>query len=181
MGAISQDAVIYGAPKSLQRRFEGDNWIDLYEFANQWLEDNGKDVGAMQRRETALTRVRTDDVLYFIKRYVDGVAVHSNSLILDAVTLFDTAAQEAKTNSDYIFQLARALGTSIAVVDGEDALQYLYDTTMAAIRETYPMLKLLAENVSFHDKLVDLVTQYVIMCDNVSQTNQNVQFQIAAE
>lgn len=184
LGAIDRNMPIYGAPKSLRKKFDGEQWVDLYDFAREWLEDNGTDVDAMRRRELALSGVKNDPVLHYLNQFVNNEALtHADSPARDAVVLWNMVAEERETNSTGFYDLANALGTPISVDHDapEDSLAALHAETVECALYAYPLLEVMQKRVSYTDNLVDLLTDYVNMCDMVSETNRQRQFKIAAE
>lgn len=181
VGAIERNTPVYGAPKSLMDLFEGDQWTNLYDFAAAWLAENGENASVMQARERATSLVRNDTLLRFINANVELGKVSADSPSQEVAALLGTVAQETvKDRSSYVFQLATALGKQLDAVEVEDALFGLYTEVRETALAAYPMLTLLYERVIYNDNLVDIVTDYVIMCDKVSQTNQAEHFELAA-
>lgn len=182
LGVISKDTPIYGAPKSLRKNFEGEQWVDLYDFAREWLAENGKDAPVIQAREHAVSVIRTDSTLRYIR---DHVAVEKignlNSPVLEVEALFDMAVTVRDMEAKDIFALANALGKRLDGNEHHDGLLDLHSDLVARLHAAYPLLATLVRRVSYDDNLVDLLTQYVNMCDTVSETNHVAQFQIAAE
>lgn len=180
VGAIPADLPVYGAPKSLMKKFEGEQWINLYDFAMQWLEENGNDVPAMRMREEALDSIRRDYFLQFLHDYVAVERVHPDSPAAAAQELLRMVREEKATNSNAIRTLATSIGRDIDAEAAEDIYMDLYRETSAAAVAAYPLLHHVHNRASVADNMVDLVTEYVIMADNVSQTN-HAAYQIAAE
>lgn len=180
VGAIHADLPVYGAPKSLMKKFEGEQWINLYDFARQWLEDNGNDVPAMRMREAALDTIRRDYFLQYLHDHVAGERVSPDSPAVAAGELLRMVRQEKATNSSAISTLATNIGREINEEAAEDIYMDLYRETRAAAEAAYPFLHHFHNRASVADNMVDLVTDYVIMADNVSQTN-HAAYQIAAE
>lgn len=182
LGVISKDTPVYGAPKSLRKNFEGEQWVDLYDFAREWLAENGKDAPVINARERAVAAIRSDVLLRYVSEHVNEELVENvNSPVHEVSALMQMAVTERDMESKDIYALANALGKRLDDSALQDGLVDLQTDLVTRLTAAYPMLEMLARRVTYADNLVDLLTQYVNMCDTVSETNHGVQFKIAAE
>ncbi|AWY09217.1 rIIA lysis inhibitor [Ruegeria phage vB_RpoS-V10] len=172
LGAINEN--VYGAPKSMQKKFEGDQWVNLYDFARNWFDEQEVDIAAARARRSAVSEVRNDPLLEFVETYVGKDDVSQGDTIWDALELLSKAKADNTPDPRHMHALADSLRITIppAEDDFADALEEDLVKVRAALIAQYPLIEILmSSNVRYSDKSVDLVTEYVNMCDNVSETN----------
>jgi hypothetical protein len=171
-GAIEANTPIYGIPKSMLKKVAGSQWVNLYEVAKEWVEDNPADVAGTYARKHAVRIVLEDDELDLLRRFADLSRCGSYSPVHEAVALREQASAEVIADVSPYVNVCDALGKAVENDAANDALADLYSELREVINERYPLLEYMGR-VSYNDKAVDLVTDYVIMCDTAfGQKNQ---------
>lgn len=179
LGAL--DRPVYGAPKSLWKKFEGDQWVNLYDYAKEWFDAQDEDFSANRARRDAVRRVVNSDVLDFLDDYCRTGDLSDRSLVHTAMELYETARNDKTRDLSKLVELGMALDKPVHMDarvrdELEDELELVEEELFA----TYPMLDLLTNSdVIQNDNVIDKVTEYVIMCDTVAEKNQ-LQAAIAA-
>lgn len=163
-GLIPDGTPIYGAPKSLWSRFEGDGWIEVYPFLKKSAE---KMVDPkLYKADLARKIVRGNRFMGFIAEFNDGAL---GPLIDKAMDYYETMRNLAPVkNAEQMRVLARATGNELSVEGLEhDYISDARDLT-DAVKEAYPLLEFLATRSVSN---VDLITNYVHTC-NIAATSQ---------
>jgi hypothetical protein len=172
VGALNER--VYGAPKSLEKKFQGDQWVNLYDLAAEWVGDNDFDFATAEARRVAVRRVKHDTLLQFIRRSIDLAQLDPENILNAATDLHTVACSDATPSYADEEELFRAMGKEIPEYTKEDSLLGELEQMREDISEAYPMLDLLSRtNVTSYDNALDKLTEYVIMCDNVSETNHH--------
>jgi hypothetical protein len=170
LGAIGPATDVYGAPKSMWKKFEEDQWEDLYDFAVRWLSEQTIDVAAANARHKALSAICNDTILKFIRRRLHVDKLSSDSAARVACELLDAASGEKVSDTSVLESLANAVEykLSSSKTEEEDAYQLQYVSANSDLEELYPLFTCLMR--SYGDISVDMLTDYVIMCDNTNNT-----------
>lgn len=170
-GALTEKDIVVGAPKSMWNQFDEDQWENLYDYAARWLTAQNVDITAMQARRNALTEILGDDAIRYLCNHVEEANLAPTSPARAAIELYQAARGETVPQVRYIQELAAALNTVCTSGDNEpDAYKAQYDVATEQLSETYPLLDALRQ--TYGRITVDMVTSYVIMCDNVSLNDQ---------
>lgn len=172
VGALTDEHII-GIPKSLRAKFPTDKWTDLYAFANDWFAKQDVNIPAMWARRNALQKITRDDSLSFlaIRTRLDSIGADSTARV--AIELLHTASKMTLPEVTSMEQLASALrkGACLNTENSDvviDPYEAQYRTVVEAIAETYPLLEYLNQqrnNVGNSNSAIDIITNYVIMCD----------------
>jgi len=172
LGAI--DVPVYGAPKSMWKKFEGEQWVDLYDYARAYFDKHDVDFAANAAYRDAVGDVRRDDTLDFINDQVRREDVSKDSYTLVALDLYNRAHACTVADLSSLRALANALSIPVdTIYDEANPMVAELAETLAVLAEVYPMLSILVpSNVEYQHNAVDKVTEYVVMCDNIQNTNQ---------
>ena len=164
---------LYAVPKSLWKKFEGDQWIEIYDAAEQWLDDN-LDVDLVHTAD-AVSKGLQSHTLQFVAEKVDLSKLGDASDINDAVKFFNGLKEfdfAATGNMKSILEvMGRAHSALLRDEDAEDIqTQVELDFYNELLDETYPLIDVLARQCQYEDHLVDKVTDYVYMCDAAAES-----------
>ncbi|QJA43116.1 hypothetical protein [Phaeobacter phage MD18] len=172
LGAL--DKPVYGAPKSLWKKFEGDQWVNLYDYAKDWFATQDEDFSANSARRTAVRKVLNSDLLDFLDDYCRKDALSDNSLVHMAMEIYESARNDKTPDLSKLIELAAALDQPVEVnKDVRDELEDELELIEEELNAVYPMLGLLTNSdVIQNDNVIDKVTEYVIMCDTIADNNQ---------
>lgn len=176
LGALDVlDQPVYGAPKSLIKKFSGDQWINLYDLAAEWADSNPFDIPTALAEINAIAEVRQSVLLDFIAENILRDKIGHNSPCKQASdfrarTLTFKRSSKVTNHVELNECLGRPIGAVATTHEVTDELELVEDI----LAQAYPLLPLLAKsNIDYMEGCVDTVTDYVIMCDNVSKTNQS--------
>ncbi|WNL50698.1 rIIA lysis inhibitor [Ruegeria phage RpAliso] len=170
---VRRGTPVYGAPKSLMKKFEGDQWVNLYDYAREELMKRNDGIAEKQARNKDIADVRSDVFLRYLAENVNLAEIGVSSPLQDAVTLRDMALSEPLHAIQQITELALAVNVPLVMGDDVDTSPLMDEASEIKDRvcEAYPMLGMLAERGFIDDSLVDMLTDYVNMCDNNAEQN----------
>jgi hypothetical protein len=159
----------------MRKKFEGEQWVNLYDHALAWFDEKDFDFAAINARRTAVRNIRANSVLDFLEDNCQTNLLEAHSGVRTAMDLVTRAREDTTPSIDPMLALAESLGKEVDLGDTVDALQDELDLVIEDLNAAYPMLEMLSQsNVIYNDNVVDKVTEYVIMCDNVSETNHQM-------
>lgn len=174
LGALDSDTVIIGAPKTLQKKFTGDQWVNFFEYAAEWAQTlDVSFVPKQEARARALSKVRNNDMLDFITDYVRREDLSDGSVAEHAYDLYERSHGESTVDTRDLRAVANIFDLEVSEGDVTDEYEDELELILEEIEDRYPLLSVLHDHhVSYRDMPVDKVTAYVIMCDTNNGANQ---------
>lgn len=174
LGALDADTPIIGAPKTLQKKFSGDQWVNFFDHAREWAKTLDVSFVAQQEaRQRAISKVRNDGILEFVSDYVRREDLPDDSVAFHAFTLRDRAQEETPSDTRSLRAAAGVFGLEIAEEVDTDEYTDELELIHEEIEGRYPLIGVMMDiKASYRDVPVDKVTAYVIMCDNNAEANQ---------
>ena len=166
LGVIPDDAQLYGAPKSLWKKFERDNWTNIYDVAEEAFKKS-KPVASIAKRALimevrATTELRWLDENLKLKRLSDGPA-------RDALMFYQKITSYTLPDVSAFINLANALNRRDVINDWSDFDRTEIDYHVEAVDTYYPLLDMLRGGYSSRDATeIDKITKYVQMCDQLA-------------
>lgn len=166
VGAIDQSKeVLYGVPKSLWKRFESEQWVNIYDYAEEYFKTHKseKKIAAAQ----ALKDIISNEKLRFVSKYLNIPTLMDNSIIPEALKMYEDAATAKKPAVEGITILGRTLGKD-GLIDswkknGHPELEQLEKK----LDDRYPLL--MTFNIWSMQRAVDNVHHYVLVCDKAAK------------
>ena len=171
MGEIG-DAYIIGVPKTLWKRFSGEQWTELCEFAEDVYDAAAIGVEEAVALHRDAISTRNNSLLNYLFRKIDLDAVSSKSNINEATEFLQRVRDMDTDNPRALLGLGSALNRHIDTVSSD--IRKELDFYVELIEDAYPLISALSDNYSFNNRenSVDLLTEYVIMCDTAEKPNQ---------
>lgn len=165
-GAYPPNTPIYGAPKTLWRRFRGAQWVNLYDFADTWMAQAQEGLAEKAALAQAVNRVLgADTFLWAVHRCLDRSRLSPLSVAVQAISFVDDVLGMQRLNVDGVMELAAAMDVEVTIQ--EHTLAADAQTLEQQVRAAYPLLEVL---LPAYAEMVDKITDYVIMCDTASAT-----------
>lgn len=167
---LDEDTVVYGAPKSLLSKFSGEQWTNLYDFAEEQYEAKTHNVDFSL--QTGVQRVMNDDFLLYCydNLVVDRLAEKSPAVQLS--TFIKEVKKVDRHKLDGYVSVANALGITPAT-QTEHAYIKECATHKETMKKTYPLLTVLKSHVMSNHSIADEVTDYINTCDRANSANHN--------
>jgi len=162
---IPQGTVLHGAPKSLWKHFEGDQWVNIYDLAAATFKKHQPKKQIAKAR--MIERVLGDDKLRFINQKLSDGDFAESSIIRDALTLYQEAATAKKPAVDHIVRLAGVVGQRETVEKWADVEFPELDVIRLELDDRYPLLESF-DNWYMRDAL-DKLAHYVHVCDKAAE------------
>lgn len=168
--AIPSGAPIYGAPKSLWKHFEGDQWVNVYELADQMYASK-YDAKLVTKRK-AIEAVSANSFMRFLSEHIEVKKLPKGTLTA-AMKFHNTVESMPRPNAQNIIRLARAVGKDVDLDISDHNLLVKMDDYDKAIDAEYPMLRVLADHCRYAVQVLDKMVEYVHMCETANAaTNQ---------
>ena len=167
-GLIDKDAVVYGVPKTLWKNFEGDEWQDFYEAAEELYADHAADDIIAEAR--GIADVLGDSDLRFLARDIHAKKPFDvGTLAYEAVDFFLTAAATDVSDANAMKALAQAMDKAYDETAAAD-MRVMLEYHTSTIKEAYPLLHYLGTRFGHYgnDLTVDTIHQYIYTCDTAA-------------
>lgn len=163
-GAVPLGVELYGAPKSLWKHFEGDQWVNIYELADATFKKTQPKKSVAKAR--MIERVLGDSTLRYLSDKFEDVDLDENSFVRDAIDLYVEAASAKKPAVEHVISLATAVGKRDVVEEWANVDYPELDETLANLKARYPMLEHF-DNYYMRREL-DSLRHYVQVCDKAA-------------
>lgn len=180
LGAIDEDTLVLGIPKTLWKRFAGDQWTEVTAFGEEVYAEEADGMEEAVSAHEDNRRVLNNDLLQFLAKNINSESLPVGSSIREAVAFrHGQIVRHHKqqrtvdvTGVVPVMTLGNVLSKEIETHQTDVGVEL--DLHVELIEETYPLLPALADNWSFNNlqNSVDLLTDYVIMCDTMKKPNQ---------
>jgi len=161
-GAVPSDAVLYGAPKTLWKLFDGPQWINIYDHGKRQIEKSKPKAAFAKAR--MINEVLCDSLLSFVQDNIKLEAI-SKGPAFEAVKFREKVAGFKAPDVSGYKALARALGKDAMINEWME-----YDDTEVGyhkleLEQHYPLIRTLRTHCRGESGLIDKVTHYVQVCD----------------
>lgn len=164
MGVIEPGQKIYGVPKTLWKGFSGEQWINLYDLAQEaYAETDGADAALRAR---AINTVRQNSLLRSLAEYLKVSAVDPNSDSVHAVNFYNGVKNEDTSQAGVLLDFVRAMGDEDALQgDVPEMSEMEFHTEL--VEQSYPLIETICSQYRYsdRDKMVDMLAQYIYTCD----------------
>lgn len=166
--------VVYGAPKSMIKKFSGDQWVSLFDYARAWFDAQDYDFVEKESIRAAKETVEQCREMRFLTDFCTVDATGKDSAVRAAVDLYARARAVDVPSTYNMRSLASAVDVLVPHVTMEHELADSMGLLHEELTEKYPLLSTLAyANVDHDDNIIDKVTDYVNMCDNAVIKNHH--------
>lgn len=167
MGLLESGTRIIGVPKTLWKRFGGDQWTDFGVYARGVLAEQKPHMNGSLALWATQQQVGRDDTLSYLKKHIDVTGLSENSAAGDALTFVAEVDAYDTTNVRHVVSLSRGVGQSIEMPESADDDDFAVHKELLDV--TYPLLGTLHDNWAFNreENSVDKLNQYVKMCDTI--------------
>ena len=176
-GFVDSDAELYGAPKSLWKHFEGDQWVNIYELAEDCFKRNQPKKKVAKAR--MIERVLSNSDLRYLNGNLIADDLIDGSVAARAMEFYQDAATAKKPAVEHIIRLANTIGKRTVVEGWADADYPELEQLEADIKAQYPMLD------QFHQyymrREVDNLRHYVQVCDKAAALDSLNEIETAAQ
>lgn len=167
-GVVPADSVLYGAPKSLWKKFEDPAWVNIYDLAEEAFKKSQPKASLAKR--AFITAVRSNTELRWTKEALRLEDLNEGPA-RDAIEFYNKVMGYTVPDVDGFVALAKATGNGAVIEKWSE-----FDSTeifhhVQALEEYYPLLSVVRSNVTYKDKYVDKLTEYVQMCDKLESFN----------
>ena len=163
-GAVEQTATLYGAPKSLWKHFEGDQWVNIYELAEDHFAKN------QPKKKVAKARMIQDvlgnSTLRYLSDKLNTDQLDKSSVALAAIKFYKKVEKMDKPAVEDIIQLAKALGKAAVLEEWVADKNPEASAHVEAVKERYKMLEMF--DTYYIRREVDHLNHYVQMCDKAA-------------
>lgn len=172
-GILTSDQHVVAVPKTLWKRFEeNDAWQEFPAFAeNYWTETDC--LPAIADAE-AIENTVCDMVMQFLSANVDCAKIGTASDARMAIGFFN----KMKETDIGKAKALRDLGSALKKIDDETGLpesdlsvELAYHKEL--VEQVYPLLHVMARRMDNVDGIVDMVSDYVYMCDAAQESLRN--------
>lgn len=164
-GVIPQEAVLYGAPKSLWKLFKGSQWTNIYDMAQKHYKNNKPKRKVAKAR--MIERVLESEKLRYLARNVRIDLLMDESPALAAIEFYQRAGRAEKPAVQHIFRLASAVGKREEFESWANQHHPELDQHLAAIESRYPLLSHF--DSYYLRREVDMLHHYVQACDKAAE------------
>ncbi len=167
MGLIPEGTRIIGVPKTLWKRFTGDQWTDFGVYARSVLTDHKPKMNGSLSMWATQQQVGRDETLNYLVKHIDVDGLTKNSAAGDAITFSAEIAAHDMSEVRNVVALSENVGEAIKMPEAADDSDY--SVHIELLNLTYPLLATLHDNWSFNrrENSVDMLNQYVKMCDTI--------------
>lgn len=162
---VDATSVLYGAPKSLWKHFEGKQWINIYDLAKTAFAKNQPKKKVAKAR--MIERVLSDTNLRYLSNNLKVEDFAETSIARQAVEFYNEAATATKPAVEHVINLATVIGKKDIVEGWANADFPELDVLALEIKERYPMLEHF-DNY-YMRREVDMLTHYVQVCDKAAE------------
>ena len=170
-GTIPVDAKVYGAPKSLWKHFEGEQWTNVYEVADTTFATQF-DIDAVKRAK-AIKLVLENSFFWFLSNKLNTKKLGAKSTIKQALKFRHTVETMPMPDARKMIRLARAVNKDVHMDDSDHELLVKAEVFESAIDDEYPMLRAIGDHCRYASEVLDKLTDYVHTCDIANAaTNQ---------
>ena len=177
VGAVPNDTHLYGAPKTLWKLFEGDQWVNIYDHAATTF-TKMKPKASMAKR-AMIDAVVGDSLLCYLKENTNSKDV-GFGVLSDALDYLKSVSGLTRPDVAAYKQLAFAVGKS----DHLEGWAEFDDTELEyhklCVNESYPLIDLFRRQCSYEDNMVDKLAHYVQVCDKAALADSENTVAIAA-
>ena len=166
---------VYGAPKSMWEKFTGPQWVNFYDYAKKWTDDQGFNLAAIQEREWAINSVVTDSTYRLLTEKWDNVM--PSSPMFDFVMEAKWIEKEEGQDVASVKHLLNSLGIPHDINAGvsPDPVRAAWASLAESVSATYPLLPILARYIGENDAItLDTVADYVILCDTAAAVTESL-------
>lgn len=166
---------VYGAPKSVWKKFAGEQWINFYDYAKKWVEDQKFNLVMLQERNRALGLMKRDSLFKLLVLGLGGIG--SNSPMFDYTMEATRLDQEKVQDAAKVERLLNALGIYQYTneITPSDPIREEWAALSAKVSEDYPLLPILAHHMDVNSNItLDKMTDYVILCDTAAVTTESL-------
>jgi hypothetical protein len=166
---------VYGAPKSMWKKFAGEQWINFYDYAKKWVEDQKFNLAVLQERNHTLSSMKRDSLFKLLIMDLGGIG--SNSPMLDYIMEAAQLDQEKVQDAAKVERLLIALGIyqHANEITPSDPIRAEWAALSAKVSADYPLLPILAYHMDVDsDITLDKMTDYVILCDTTAVTTESL-------
>lgn len=170
LGNIPQGEIIYGAPKSLWKRFEGDHWVNVYDLIDDVYDRVYKP--KVIAKTHAIDRVRSHDKLRFCQTNIQFEALEDGSLMKEALEFFHGVQQLKRPDVDTMVRLGRAVDKEVAAEEN-NPLEKQADSYAEQIEKRYPMIITMCDHCRHSRSMLDKLAHYVQVCDIAATAAEN--------
>lgn len=171
-GVIPTDAVLYGAPKSLWKKFEGDAWINIYDLAMEAFKKSAPKASVAKR--AMIAEVRGTTQLRWLEELISPAELEDGPA-KQALEYYQRITNMTMPEVEGFIKLAKAVGRGDVISEWSTFDRTEIDYHVEALETYYPLLSVLRENIRYGEKPVDKIKQYVQMCDKVEKIDsQNI-------
>lgn len=166
---------VYGAPKSMWKKFAGEQWINFYDYAKKWVEEQKFNLSVLQERNYALDAMKGDDLFKLL--VLDLGDIGSNSPLFDYIMEATQLDQEKVQDAVKVERLLYAMGIHQYANENTlpDPIRAEWAALSAKVSADYPLLPILAYHMDGNsDITLDKVTNYVILCDTAAVMTESL-------
>ncbi len=172
VGAMDNDALVLGIPKTLWKRFSGDQWTEVTTYGEEVYaeEAEGMEEAVSQRQDNR--SVLDNPLLRFLDNNIKMEALPVGSSIREVISFRKQQRAEDVSGVLGVMTLGSVIGKEIEAHQTEVGDELALHVEL--IMEAYPLIGALSDNYSFNalQNSVDMLTDYVIMCDTAQKPNQ---------
>jgi hypothetical protein len=163
-GVIPAGTTLYGAPKSLWKKFEGAQWVNIYDLAVEAFK-NTKPKASVAKR-AFISTVRATSELRWLNEAVN-LSDLAQGPAREAVEFYQRVSNLTVPDVEGFIKLAEAVGQRSVVEEWSKVDRTEIDYHVEALETYYPLLSVIRDNTRYGEKPVDKLTEYVQMCDKV--------------
>ena len=165
-GAVPIDANLYGAPKTLWKKFETEHWTNIYDLAPEVVKKSSPKASIAKR--ALMSEVSREDSLRWLNEIVGKTALQDGAA-KEALNYFNRITSMTKPDVDGFIALARAVGKSLMIAEWSEFDRAEIDYHVEALDTYYPLLSMLRESSRYTARAsdVDKITGYVHNCDRI--------------
>lgn len=165
-GVIPHDTPIYGAPKTLWKRFEESQWVNLYDFALEAF--NRTNPKASVSKHTMIEKVLANPTLRYLNTNTKLKELDEGPL-LEALTYRKAIANLTPPDVRGYLLLARAVGKEEQLQEWKKFDDTELEYHLLCIRESYPLIEMFQRQCEFERDMVDKLHHYVQVCDKAAK------------
>jgi hypothetical protein len=178
-GTIPDNAVLYGAPKTLWKRFEGDNWINIYDIAEEAFDKSQPK--ASVAKAAMIDAVQRSSDLRFLRENLNVKTLEGpGGAALEAFEYYKRIEGLTKPDTSAYRNLATCVGKTDHIEEWSKFDDTELEYHKLCVEEAYPLLGMIRRRCNYEDKLVDKVTHYVQVCDMAASYDSQDEITIAA-
>lgn len=166
MGAVQTGEFLYGAPKSLRKKFDKGIWINIYDHAQEVFKKT-KPAASVKKR-ALIMEVRATAELRWLDENVKLKGL-DNGPAREALEYYQKITGYTLPDVTAFIKLAQALGKRDVIDEWSAFDRTEIDYHVEAVETYYPLLKMLRSGYARNsDEEIDTITEYVQMCDRLA-------------